>query len=168
MYATIACAGRRQNTLEQDDALHQHRRMCAHRPRHPRERLHSLDGQWAAYTRQRDVRPERPPLYLEPCVLARELEIVMQQFQPALLLYPDPYDACPSKVRKRPDLVNGHLQRPVSLRGAIRGLRETRQRIVGDVAEELQREMTLLAVDPRQLGRFGAQLRRRLVEQILD
>jgi len=88
----------------------------------------------------------------------------MQKLQPAFLLYPDPYDACPPEVRKRTDLADRHLQRTVFRRSPIRGFRQPWNRLIGDLAQELQREMTLRPVDPRQLGRLGAEARRCVIK----
>jgi hypothetical protein len=39
-------------------------------------------------------------LDLEPRCLAGDLKVVVQQLESRLMLYPDPYDACPTEVRK--------------------------------------------------------------------
>ena len=124
--AAVPCAGRRESALEQCDPLHRHHRLQAHRSRHPRQRASPLDRERSAHSRQRDVRSKRPTLDLESRLLARQLEVVVQQLESRLLLYPDPYDPCPPKVRKGADLADGDLERRVPGRGAI-GRRDQRR-----------------------------------------
>lgn len=109
-----------------------------------------------------------PPLDLEAFLLTCQLEIVMQQLQPWLLLYPDPYDACPTKVREGPHLANRHRHARIAGGCTVDRRHQSRDCLLGNVAEELQREMPLVASEPGELRRLCAQTRRRLVQQVVQ
>ena len=100
---------------------------------------------------------EGAPLDLEPSVLAVDLQVVVQQLESRLMLYPDPYDACPTEVRKGANAAQLHGECAVLASDTIRQRDDVIKSFLVHVPKEFQRQMPFRWRHPRDLGRLGAQ-----------
>ena len=118
--------------------------------------------------RQREMRPEWPTLELEPECLVRELDVMMQQLEPRVLLHPQPYDASSAKVRECANASQAQDDGSVLRRdtGHCRGY--VLEPLSGLLAEELERKMKALLVDPRRFGRRLTERRRGVQDVAAD
>lgn len=109
--------------------------------------------------RQGEVGPKWASLDLEAELLAGDLEIVMQQFQPCLRRDTQPYDTSPPKVRERTDSLELHNELTVASRDAVEGPLQLAYHLGRLLAKKLQCEMNEGLANP-------GELRRRLAERL--
>lgn len=105
------------------------------------------------------MRTKRSPLDVEPLCFSRDFDIVVQQLQTGLMLYPKPYDSCPTEVWKGPDPTELHGEWAVPAgNGVYHGVYPRSPRLA-HFTKELECEMPLLRRNPRELGNLRANRR---------
>src|SRR5215475_8644277 len=119
------------------------------------------------------MRTKRAPFHLESELVARKLEIVVQQVEPGVLLHSEPYDASPPKVRERAHTAERHRQLAVPRGDGGHGVLDFRDARFRLLTKKLECEMKTCFSDPRDVrstvakrGRRGIDLAPHLRRQI--
>ena len=105
------------------------------------EQTRPFDGQRLAHPSQGKVRPKGPSLDLETKRLARHFNIMVQQLEPRILPYPQPYDASPPKVRERTHSAEFHRHRAMPGGDAVESRAKIHNALFGLLTEEFQGEV---------------------------
>jgi hypothetical protein len=112
-------------------------------------------------SRQREMRPEWPPLELEPQGLARQLDIVMQQLKSRIVFHAHPYDSSLPKVREGTNATKIQEQLAMPTGGVRDRGGEVLDPILRDIAQELERQVNVRIANPTDLGHALPKRRRR-------
>src|SRR5438067_4759999 len=114
------------------------------------------------------MRPERLAIQGKAERFARRLDVMMQELQLRFRGHANPYDARASKVRERADAADLRVDDAISRTHAAHRVGDPGRHVVRLLAQELYREVKLGFANPRELGRHGAQWRRRFGDGATD
>src|SRR5262245_6945188 len=111
---------------------------------------------------------KRALVHLESELVARSLEIVVQQFESRVLLHSQPYDASPPKVRERANPAERHRQFAVPRGDGRHGVLDFRDARFRLLTEKFEREMKTCFSDPGNIRSTVAKRGRRRVDLAPD